>query len=42
MMAMAFRDVLEDCLSYLEWLKTQEDGSCDIEIYHNIIADLEP
>ena len=42
MIALAFRDVLEDCLSYLEWLKVQEDGSCDISTFHNIIEDNDP
>jgi hypothetical protein len=29
-MAEAFRDVLEDCLSYLAWLQAQSSGFCDV------------
>ena len=37
--AEAFRDVLEDCLSYTEWLSAQAAGRCDVQLFLDFVTD---
>ena len=30
---LAYRDVLQDCLSYLEWCRVQQTGVCEVSTY---------
>jgi len=33
--ANVFRDLLEDCASYLEWLRAQEAGYCELDQFND-------
>jgi hypothetical protein len=37
-----FKGILEDCLSYKEWLLAQQGGMCDLEQFESVIADNTP
>ena len=39
--AESFEGILEDCLSYLEWLKAQAGGFCEVSQFDDIVADNE-
>ena len=37
--AESFESILEDCFSYLEWLKAQSGGFCEITQFEDVITD---